>query len=59
MRTLSIFIVGLVFAVGLSTPAGADTVQHRHHDFNGPSSGEGHSRYDRAHHDDDDGSILF
>jgi hypothetical protein len=60
MRKLSTVLAGLVLAVTMSSPAWADTVAHRHHDFNGQSDspGQGHSRYDQGHHDDD-GSILF
>ena len=61
MRKLSAAIAGVALAVTLSAPAlAADTVQYRHHRFSGRSDspGEGNSRYDNQHHDDD-GTVLF
>lgn len=59
MRTLSAALAGLAVVVTLSTPAWADTVEHRHHGFRGQSDsrGEGSSRGDNLQHDDP--SILF
>jgi hypothetical protein len=59
MRKLSAALAGLAVVVTLSTPAWAETVQHRHHRFGGQSDsrGEGWSRGDNVQHDDP--SILF
>lgn len=60
MRKLPTVIAGFLLTFALSTPAWAGTAQHRHHDFGGQSDapGQGHSRADQPHHDDN-GSILF
>jgi hypothetical protein len=57
MRKLSAALAGLVVLATLSTPAWADTVQHRQHRFSGQCSAEGSSRGDDVQHDDP--SILF
>ncbi|MCA1847253.1 MAG: hypothetical protein LC792_29505 [Actinobacteria bacterium] len=59
MRKLSAVLAGLAIVVTLSAPAGADTIQQRHHRFSGRSDspGEGRSRGDNTQHDDP--SILF
>jgi hypothetical protein len=59
MRKLSAALTGLALVVTISTPALADTVQHRHHRFNGQSDSpdNGRSRGDNIQHDDP--SILF
>ena len=59
MRKLSAALAGLALVMTLSTPAWADTVEHRHHRFSGrsDSSGQGSSRGDNEQHDDP--SILF
>jgi hypothetical protein len=59
MRKLSAALTGLALVVTISTPAWADSVQHRQHRFSGQSDARdnGRSRGDHTQHDDP--SILF
>ena len=59
MRKLSAVLAGLAVVLTVSTPAWADTGQHRHRGFRGQSDsrGGGSSRGDNLQHDDP--SVLF